>query len=163
MKIGTLVALLAMLVCSPSLAGTTAAQYNNDNGSKSPGSVIMTSPDGVNSQAVSTATPLPITAPGGIALAAPDAVSSTDISGTVTTGGSYQTILTASTSRKGCAVQNTSALSEPLLVKVGTMAAPFQLTAGAVFNCAGPGGTILSGAITVSAATTGHAFSGTAQ
>lgn len=59
MKIGTLVALLAMLVCSPSLAGTTAAQYNNDNGSKSPGSVIMTSPDGVNSQAVSSATPLP--------------------------------------------------------------------------------------------------------
>ena len=60
----------------------------------------------------------------------PLGVTSTDDSGTITTGGSYQTIIAASGSRKGCSIQNPTTATEVLNVKFGTMANPFTLLAG---------------------------------
>ena len=87
---------------------------------------------------------------------------STDISGTVTTGGVYQTVAASNTSRKNCTIQNPTTASEPLLVKFGTMTQPYSLNAGQAISALN--GTVVAyDAITVSAATTGHAFAGTCQ
>lgn len=88
--------------------------------------------------------------------------SSTDFSGTVTLGNTYQTALTSSATRKGCLIQNPPTASEVLNVKVGTMASPFVLKAGASFNCAA-GNLVVTDTITITAATTSHAFVGVSQ
>lgn len=88
---------------------------------------------------------------------------STDISGTVTLGGTYQTALAANTARKGCLIQNPTTATEILSVKVGTMATAYSLPIGATFSCASAGGLIVTDAITLTAATTSHAFAGVSQ
>lgn len=87
---------------------------------------------------------------------------STDISGTVTAGGTYQTVLASNGMRKGCLIENPTTATEVISVKVGTMATPFTVSAGGVFLCQGTGVTVTD-TITLTAATTGHAWAGTAQ
>lgn len=84
---------------------------------------------------------------------------STDISGTITTGGSYQTAAASNTARRNCRLQNPSTATEPLLIKLGTMAQPFSLAPGATPFDTGYATDTLS----VSAATTGHVFAGACQ
>lgn len=98
----------------------------------------------------------------GAAFAQPVTTGSRDISGTVTLGGTYQEIAPTSTSRKNCTVQNPGNASEVLNVKLGTMAQPFVLNAGQSFSTLNG---VVGGndSITVTAATTGHAFAGTCQ
>lgn len=84
----------------------------------------------------------------------------TDISGSITTGGTYQQVLGAVTTRKDCMIQNPLTETEVLNVKVGTQVNPFTLAPGAVFYC-GRGSLVSQEAVTVMAATTGHLFAGT--
>lgn len=87
---------------------------------------------------------------------------STDIGGTVTTGGTYQTVAASSTNRHSCTIQNPSTASEPLNVKFASQVQPYVL---------GPGQSVTTNngivnandTITVTATTTGHAFAGTCQ
>lgn len=91
------------------------------------------------------------------------AATSTDASGTVTAGGTYQTVFASNTARRGCLLQNPSTASEPLSVKVGTMAQPFTLGPGAAFSCATAAGVVATDTVTATAATTGHAFAAVSQ
>lgn len=93
---------------------------------------------------------------------APVGVYSTDISGTVTVGGTYQQVAAANSSRKNCTIQNPSTATEALNVKIGTMAQPFVLAAGAFISTTN-GTTTAIDAITVTATTTSHAFAGICQ
>lgn len=87
---------------------------------------------------------------------------STDISGTVAAGGVYQTVAAASTSRKNCTIQNPTSATEALLVKFGTMSQAYSLAAGQAISALN-GTVVATDAITVTAATTSHAFAGTCQ
>lgn len=87
---------------------------------------------------------------------------STDISGTVTAGGTYQTVLASNVSRKGCLLQNPTTATEVLNVKVGTMANPYTIAAGSTFSC-NNGPLVVTDTITATAVTTGHVFVGTSQ
>jgi hypothetical protein len=87
---------------------------------------------------------------------------STDISGTVTSGGSYQTVAAANPTRKNCTIQNPTTASEVLNVKFGTMAQPYTLSAGQAISAV-RGIVVATDAITVMGATTAHAFAGTCQ
>lgn len=87
---------------------------------------------------------------------------STDISGTVASGGTYQTVAVQNSLRKNCTIQNPASATESLSVKLGTMAQPYNLAAGQALSTAnGWGGA--TDAITVTATTTSHAFAGTCQ
>lgn len=89
-------------------------------------------------------------------------VPSQDVSGTVTLGGTYQTVAAADSSRRNCTIQNPADATEVLKVKIGTMAQPYVLAAGQAISTLN--GTVNArDAITVTAATTSHAFSGTCQ
>jgi hypothetical protein len=114
--------------------------------------------DGVNTVPVTAATPLPVTLANGAAGAA-----STDASGTVVTGGTYQTVFVANAGRRGCLIQNPVTASEALNVKAGVMASPFTVPIGGSFSCASPGGLVVTDAISVTAATTAHAFAAVSQ
>lgn len=92
----------------------------------------------------------------------PLGITSTDAGGTITVGGSYQTAIAASGTRKGCQIQNPTTATEALNVKFGTMANPFTLLAGMSIGC-NQGGLVLQDAVTVMGATTGHAFAALAQ
>lgn len=85
------------------------------------------------------------------------AVPSTDASGTVTTGGTYQTILASNTSRKGCTVQNPPTATEVLNIRVGSTTV-FYVPVGGTFKC-NSSGLVVSDTIYGTAATSGHAFS----
>lgn len=87
---------------------------------------------------------------------------STDASGTIATGGSFQTVFAASATRKGCLIQNPTTATEIISVKVGTMANPFTIPVGGTFSCAA-GAFVISDAITATAATTSHAFAAVSQ
>jgi hypothetical protein len=92
----------------------------------------------------------------------PLGVTSTDSSGTITTGGSYQSIIAASGTRKGCLIQNPATATEVLNVKFATMANPFTLLPGMSIGC-NQGSVVLQDAVTATAPTTGHAFAALAQ
>lgn len=87
---------------------------------------------------------------------------SVDVSGTVTLGGTYQTVQAYNSNRKNCTIQNPSTATEALNVKIGTMAQPFILAAGAFISTTN-GGVTATDAITVTATTTAHAFGGVCQ
>lgn len=87
---------------------------------------------------------------------------SADISGTVTLGGTYQVAAAADTSRKNCTIQNPISATEALLVKFGTQAEPYSLAPGQAISALN-GVVVATDAITVTAATTSHAFAGTCQ
>jgi hypothetical protein len=93
---------------------------------------------------------------------APSGVTSTDNSGTITTGGTYQPIIAASGSRKGCLIQNPTTATEVLDVKFGTMANPITLLPGMSVGC-NQGGVVLQDAVTGTAPTSGHAYAALAQ
>jgi hypothetical protein len=92
----------------------------------------------------------------------PLGVTSTDNSGTIATGGTYQPIIAASGTRKGCLIQNPATATEVLNVKFGTMANPYTLLPGQSIGC-NAGNLVLQDAITGTAATGGHAYAATAQ
>lgn len=98
--------------------------------------------------------------PGEGVITTPSGVTSTDASGSVTTGGTYQTLQASTSTRKGCTVQNPTTATEALSVKVGTTI--FTLSPGSVLNCQ-VGGIVVTNAITVTATTTGHTFSANFQ
>ncbi len=93
---------------------------------------------------------------------------STNASGTITAGGTFQTLIapSASANRKGCLIQNPTTASEVLYVNVGSAspstANSFSLAAGATFSCNAAGVTVTD-TISVEAATTSHAFVATYQ
>jgi hypothetical protein len=88
-------------------------------------------------------------------------VTSQNLSGTITSGGSFQYLASANPSRNGCLIQNPTTASEALYVNVGsaspTTANSFSLAAGAAFSCNGSG-IVVTDAIQIEAATTNHAF-----
>ena len=116
--------------------------------------VQVTDPAGVNQQSVNSQ---------GQAAAATTGTdyASTEGSGTITSGGSFQTLFTASASRHGCLIENPTTASEPLYVYVGsgspTIGSAFSLGPGASFNCFN-GVIVVDDLIAVEAATTSHAF-----
>jgi hypothetical protein len=85
----------------------------------------------------------------------------TEASGTVTTGGAFQTVFSSNSSRTNCFVMNPTSATEPLYVHwtsaTATTANSATLGPGSSFTCAG-GGVVVTGAIQVTAATTAHAF-----
>ena len=81
--------------------------------------------------------------------------------GTVTTGGTFQTVLPANPSRTACMVQNTSAdIAYVYWLATGTasLTNALQVQAGAVFQCVGPSGAPIRTAIQWATGTTGDAF-----
>lgn len=101
---------------------------------------------------------------GGGGTVAPTPASSTDIGGTVTSGGAYQTVAASSGARLNCTVENNDAskTSEPLLVKIGTQTQPYNLSYQQSITALN-GVVVATDTITVTAATTGHTFAGTCQ
>lgn len=93
----------------------------------------------------------------------PSGVTSTDASFTVTLGGTYQTVLAASATRKSCTFQNPSTATEVVTFKVGTQATAYTISAGQSFSCATTNGLVVTDAITATAATTSHAVAGNSQ
>lgn len=94
---------------------------------------------------------------------APVSVTSTNLSGTVTTGGTFQVLSAASTTRAGCFIQNPITATETLFVFFGANGSALttkavNLAPGSAVGCATQGGGILGDNISVTAATTGHAF-----
>lgn len=87
---------------------------------------------------------------------------STDISGTITVGGTFQTAAASSGTRNNCTVQNPSSATESLKVKIGTMAQAFELAPGQAISALN-GNVVATDAITVTATTAGHIFAGTCQ
>lgn len=89
-------------------------------------------------------------------------------SGTVTTGGTFQSVIAASTSRKACLIQNPVTATEPLFVNfVVTAVTPivgnsFSLAAGQSISCV-VGTMVISNEVRVTATTTGHAFTAMQQ
>lgn len=87
---------------------------------------------------------------------------STDLHATVTTGGTFQSILAFNQNRRGCFVQNPNSATEDLFVYFGpianaTTAGSVDLAKGAAVNCTF--GTMVStDQVSVTATTTGHAF-----
>lgn len=92
----------------------------------------------------------------------PTGASSSDISGTIASGGSYQTAAAANSNRKNCTLENPTTATEPLFIKFGTMAQPYSLNAGQAISALN-GVVVATDAITVSATTTNHSYSGTCQ
>lgn len=92
----------------------------------------------------------------------PVGAGSIDISGTVTLGGTYQTAAAANAGRQNCTIQNPSSATESLKVKIGAMAQPYELAAGQAVSTLN-GTVTATDAITVTAATTSHAFAGSCQ
>ncbi|HVZ60634.1 MAG TPA: hypothetical protein VG892_07595 [Terriglobales bacterium] len=87
---------------------------------------------------------------------------SVDVSGTITSGGTYQTAVAANPYRANCTIQNPADATEDLNVKIGTMAEPYVLAAGQALSTLN-GSVNATDAITVTATTTGHAYAGTCQ
>lgn len=139
-----LAAALALALSAPALADQVGYQAGAGN---------------PNTVAVTPQTPLPVT----VVPSALSGAASTDASGTVTTGGTYQTVFASSITRKGCLIQNPPTATEVLSVKVGTMSAPFSVPVGGSFSCNAPGGLVVTDAITLTAATTAHVFSAVSQ
>lgn len=108
---------------------------------------------------------------GGTVVTTPTGVTSTDAGAlTVTTGGTYQTVFSASATRKSCLIQNppTAALqgigaAEILSVKLGAQASIFTIPVGGTFSCANPDGTVVQDAILMTGATIAHAFAAVTQ
>lgn len=158
--------LAALAIAGPAMAANELPSIGAPNGTvrSQPNAIIVPSDPGDSGGAGctvgATGCALPIT--GTVTPGSPAAVPSTNASGTVTSGGTYQTVFTSSTSRKGCSVFNPLTATESLSVRVGG-AAVYGLSPGAAFGCGASGGTIISDLIEVTAATTGHAFTAIRQ
>jgi hypothetical protein len=93
-------------------------------------------------------------------------VTSQNISTTITSGGSFQTLTAANQARNGCLIQNPTTATEPLYVYFGSgtasVAASFSLAPGAAVSCSF-NGAVATDAIQVEATTTSHAFTAQIQ
>lgn len=157
LKAGLLATTLAL-----ALAGPAAAQTKRAVGQTTPRAAIATNVTAADGSTQTAYTDV-ITLQDANGVVAGTTATSTDIGGTVTAGGTYQQILASSTTRRGCTVQNPVGATETLNVKVGAATTVYTLTPGGTFGCSQPGGLVISDAISVTAATTGHAFTGTSQ
>lgn len=88
----------------------------------------------------------------GVTIVAPIRATSTSAAGSVATANTFQNALAASSSRKGCAIYNTSAAVE--LVYLGapvnaTAAAAIPIPAGGSFNCGSFQGLVLTDQISI--------------
>lgn len=113
---------------------------------------------------------MPVTVSGGSGsqvIAAPLAVTPTNDSLSLTTGGTAQTAIAANTTRKGCTVQNPATATDQGIATAenayvnftGTAAAAstsFELVPGQTISCAPFGTGVITAAVSVVAATTGH-------
>ena len=117
--------------------------------------VWLSSPQGVP---YGPSNPLPVTGGGGGGGASVAAVTCTDRSGTIAVGGTAQNAAVFNTSRKTLIVQNASAATEPLTFSVTGVAGAGSLSLPAGGGFTWPAGTIPTAAVSVYAATTGHAF-----
>lgn len=127
-------------------------------------------PTSTNCQPVSSTTPLPVTTtPGNSPQAVQGAVNVTPVncSGTITTGGTAQNAVVASTTRRGLQIQNLDTTEGMWISFNGTAAAndagSFFLSAATSSTSGGsyntPIGFGFNTALSVVAATTGHKFS----
>lgn len=87
----------------------------------------------------------------------------TNASSTITTGGTFQSILASNASRKGCFIQNPITATETLFVFFGangsaTTAKSVNLSPGAAVTCAIGGSGVLTDNVSATATTTAHAF-----
>lgn len=94
----------------------------------------------------------------------PSARVSVPITGSITTGNTFQSILAADSNRTACAIQNTSA--DTMYFYVGptasaSKAASIQVATNGVFYCSNQGGTIVAtDNIAVTTTTTSDTFAG---
>lgn len=92
----------------------------------------------------------------------PLGATTTNGSSTVATGGTFQSALASSATRKGCLIQNPTTATEPLYVYFGangsaTTANSISLGAGASVSC-NAGTIVLTDNVSVTATTSTHAF-----
>ena len=90
-------------------------------------------------------------------------VTTTVTAPTVTTGGTFQSVLSSNASRNGCLVQNPVAATETLFVYFGTNASAstaksISLSPGSAVTCAVGGLAVATDNVSVTATTTGHAL-----
>jgi hypothetical protein len=93
----------------------------------------------------------------------PVALTTTNVSSTITSGGSFQSVIAALNTRAGCLIENPTTATEPLYVYFGanssaTAATSISLAPGGVTSCASGSGGVLTDNVSLEAATTGHAF-----
>lgn len=99
-----------------------------------------------------------------MAMAQTNTSTSANLSTTVTTGGTFQTVIGGpNLARRGCMIQNPTTATEVLVVNFGplasaTIANSFTLAAGASISCASPGGLVLADPVNATATTSTHAF-----
>lgn len=91
------------------------------------------------------------------------ALTTTNASGTITSGGTFQSILASSATRKGCLIQNPTTATEPLYVFFGangsaTTANSISLGPGASVSCAVGGLGVATDNVSATATTTSHAY-----
>lgn len=85
---------------------------------------------------------------------------STPASGTITTANTFQSVLAPNTSRNGCLIQNTSAVTEYAFLGApgsATTATSVQIPSGGSLSCNSPG-LVITDQISLTAGTTGAAF-----
>lgn len=96
-------------------------------------------------------------------LAHAQAVYMSNISGSVTTGGTAQQASATNPNRRGCTIQNTSA-GDLWVNDLGTATAAspsIRVPAGAQYTCGNPGSPLVpNGALSIYGATTGQTWSG---
>lgn len=152
-------ALFLIGVCAPSFAQTKVPPVSYNVGVCDPrfnqNCVAPNSDGSINAKITGGSGASTITTPSG--------VTSTDASFTVTLGGTYQTVLAASATRKGCTFQNPSTATEAVTFKFATQATAYTLTPGQTISCDLPNGQVEQSAITATAPTTSHAVAGNSQ
>lgn len=94
-------------------------------------------------------------------------VTNTNVSGTITTGGTFQTAITANASRKSCLIQNSISETTTLYVYFGTLGTAtsgnaFEISPGGSISCSS-GNLVDTSAVNVMASNTGHVFKGVTQ
>lgn len=151
------VALILAALAAASAFAQTSSQIYVGNGNTGTGAII-TAPVGTCATCVSIPTSAGASSP----------LASTNISGTVTTGGTFQQVLAQNSSRKGCLIENPTTATEALYIYAsasGTASTTnaFSISPGSAFSCSSAGGTVIGDAVQVSATTTGHVFVGNSQ
>jgi hypothetical protein len=141
--------------------GTSTPCFYIGSGTTVRATVTGGSPSGLNATLNGGGCPTSI---GGAVLVQAAGSMSNNNSGTITTGGTFQTLLAANSARKGCTIQNPTTATEPLYVSVAiatgsaTTAKSFSLVPGATFQCTQMAGPVITDNIAIEAATTGHVF-----
>lgn len=93
----------------------------------------------------------------------PVALTTTNGSGTIATGGTFQSILASSATRKGCLIENPTTATEPLYVFFGangsaTTSNSISLSPGGTVSCAVGGIGVATDNVSATATTTAHSY-----